>query len=53
MCLFHKWTKWKDIKEGDLLHSEYSYILGRVIVQEKRCIKCNKVERRVSNIYYG
>lgn len=39
MCfLFHKWGKWIDIE----INTEFGTCSG----QERRCLKCNKVEVR-------
>jgi hypothetical protein len=47
-CMFHRWSKWKDIRHGDLLSSDKSKIpCGMYITQERVCAKCNKRERNV------
>lgn len=42
MC-WHRWTKWKDVGQSSN---------GGVIIQEKRCEKCNKARRRKTD-YIG
>jgi len=38
----HEWTKWVDFKEG----REDGW---PVLLQERRCVHCNKAKRRVVN----
>lgn len=38
----HEWTKWVDLKEGRVDG-------WPVLLQERRCVRCNKAKRRVVN----
>ncbi len=46
MCFIHKWTKWKDRNKGRLIRQKDDSVVGNIIVQERRCKKCNKVQLR-------
>lgn len=49
MCwLFHKWGKWLDTGTGDLI--DLGVKVGTFIRQERRCLKCNKVELRLEKV---
>jgi hypothetical protein len=37
---FHKWTRWDDWRSGE---DSYGY---PVLIQERRCLVCNRAERR-------
>jgi len=59
MCIFHKWTKWKQYEVNGF------QILGRIapksvqgkkipyteLRQKRTCLKCNKVEDRLIKEY--
>lgn len=45
MCL-HKWEKWKDKCKYSVVTIKDENLVGYAILQEKRCIKCNKVKLR-------
>lgn len=49
----HDWDKWKDIGEGDLIITTQSLFFDKeakksqlVLLQERRCLVCNKAERK-------
>lgn len=48
-CVFHEWSKWKDIGGGDLIDSVGDRI-GKYVRQEKRCVKCNILKLRDVNV---
>ena len=53
LCLFHNWSKWKDIQKGDLVKTETDKVpVGMYITQERICAKCNKRERNTINTRY-
>jgi len=42
----HRWTKWSDKADGNKTQS--GRVLGKVIIQERRCERCNMVELRAA-----
>lgn len=47
---WHKWSKWIDVKSG-YVRNNPAYggeISWQLIVQERRCEKCNKVKLRIA-----
>lgn len=49
--LLHKWPKWKDTNNWEITRSKDGAVVGHLIVQERRCEVCNKVERRVARVW--
>lgn len=45
---WHEWGKWIDLSEGT--KSFFGIGLKPVLLQEKRCIYCNAVSRRLSEV---
>jgi hypothetical protein len=48
-CIFHDWSEWKDTKIGDEIQASLNWpfpSIRQVIVQQKRCSRCNKVMTR-------
>lgn len=41
---FHNWGNWKDISGGKLYLDIPEEVIGTYIIQEKRCLDCNKVK---------
>ena len=46
MIHIHKWSKWEDIQEGDVLSRTTRNVIGRYIMQQKVCQKCGKKQLR-------
>jgi len=38
---FHKWMEWKDVASAKTVRGK------PVVIQERRCVVCNKVQRHV------
>jgi hypothetical protein len=48
-CLMHRWDKWEDVEEATKREVQpYTHIVFAIPirVQQRRCLKCNRVERR-------
>lgn len=45
---FHEWSRWEDKQRYNIKLVEK--ITGQVIVQERRCLKCNKVKLRYEEL---
>lgn len=47
----HQWSKWKVVQENDLISVQSKGTVGRIIIQERICEKCNKKELDSQSIY--
>lgn len=50
MCLFHKWSTWDVIYEGDIQKENKDKritTIGVYVIQERVCIKCKKKQRKI------
>jgi len=54
MWCWHSWTKWKLLDDLPLFTSDADgknkRIIGQMLVQERECIECGKVKRRVERV---
>lgn len=47
-CWFHAWGKWKDVSNGNLNSAETKGVIGKLIIQERRCQKCNRAQLAIA-----
>lgn len=41
---WHAWGLWRKTDEGNIINSHSKGIVGKAIMQERQCKRCNKIE---------
>ena len=44
--LWHRWSRWEDVTHGNL--GVGGRIIGEVLTQRRRCLRCNAAELRMA-----
>jgi hypothetical protein len=42
--LWHSWTKWKTIEEGNTVRANTNARTGSFLIQKRKCVVCDKEE---------
>jgi hypothetical protein len=57
MCIFHKWSPWREIEKGELFVRKWEgaqvvrYRVGFRLVQQRICEKCGKSNISSKDVY--
>ena len=49
--IFHNWTKWTVVKQGDIGRRSTGAVVGYFYVQERKCTVCGFVQRKLKENY--